>query len=808
MSTHESATSSSPARLFSHSLGFPRIGSRRELKKAVEAYWKGASDETALQATARELRATHWQLQADAGIDLIPSNDFSLYDQVLDTSCLVGNVPARFGWDGKGDVTLETYFAMARGRTASKEETAHEGSHCDRGNGHGGNGAGASTGAAACEMTKWFDTNYHYLVPEFNEGTKFRLASQKPFTEFQEALALGHRTKPVLLGPISYLYLGKLHGGKDASFDCLKLLPQLLAVYGEVLQTLAAQGAEWVQLDEPIFALDLDVTIKQHFTAAYDVLREKAGALKLITACYFGAAGANFLALSRLPVEAIHLDVTRGASDLDHGLEVLPPRTIVSLGIVDGRNIWKNDFAASLKVIDQVVAKLGRDRVWLAPSCSLQHSPVSLRHETKLEPAIKDWMSFAEEKLTEVTSLARLAVSATRETDAAWIANQHSLATKAADPRLQVAAVRHRAAGLTSKDEQRHSSFAQRQGVQRARLKLPAFPTTTIGSFPQTDEVRSWRARWRKGTLTDAEYEALLGEETARCVRVQEELGIDVLVHGEFERNDMVEYFGEQLDGFTFTQNGWVQSYGSRCVKPPVIFGDVARPHPMTVRWFQYAQSLTSRLMKGMLTGPITILNWSFVRNDLPRHEVCRQIALAIRDEVRDLEAAGCRVIQIDEAALRECLPLREKDRAFYLEWTVAAFRVAASVVRDETQIHTHMCYSNFNDIIEAIAAMDADVITIETSRSSMELLDAFVRFQYPNEIGPGVYDIHSPRVPPAAEIRELMDRASAVLPKENLWVNPDCGLKTRGWPEVKAALANMVAVAQELRRGGNSDPA
>lgn len=806
MTTNESATdnapasAASPAPLFSHSLGFPRIGAKRELKKAVEAFWKGASDETTLQAAARELRATHWQVQADAGLDLIPSNDFSLYDQVLDLSCLVGNVPARFGWDGKGDVNLETYFAMARGRSGEKKESASHTHDGECGCGNHGHEYSHNTGATACEMTKWFDTNYHYLVPEFNDGTTFRLASQKPFAEFQEALALGHRTKPVLLGPVSYLYLGKVHGGKNPSFDRFKLLPQLLEVYGEVLQKLASQGAKWVQLDEPIFALDLDTTIKQHFTAAYDVLRQKAGALKLITACYFGAGGSNFLSLARLPVDAIHLDITRGATDLDHGLEVLPARTIVSLGIVDGRNIWKNDFAASLKAIEQVVQKLGRDRVWLAPSCSLLHSPVSLQHETKLEPVFKGWMSFAAEKLTEVSTLARLAVSASREQDEAWIGNQAALASKATDPRLNVCAVRDRVSALTPQDEQRNSNFAKRQEVQRNRLKLPAFPTTTIGSFPQTDEVRSWRARWRKGSLTDAEYEALLGEETARCVRVQEDLDIDVLVHGEFERNDMVEYFGEQLDGFTFTQNGWVQSYGSRCVKPPVIFGDVSRPHPMTVRWFQYAQSLTARPMKGMLTGPITILNWSFVRNDLSRPDVCRQIALAIRDEVRDLEAAGCRVIQIDEAALRECLPLREKDRAFYLQWTVAAFRVAASVVRDETQIHTHMCYSNFNDIIEAIAAMDADVITIETSRSSMELLDAFVRFQYPNEIGPGVYDIHSPRVPPATEMRELMDRASAVLPKDNLWVNPDCGLKTRGWPEVKAALANMVSVAHALR--------
>lgn len=788
----QQTTPDSTAPLFTHSLGYPRMGARRELKKAVEAYWKDAGKQEDLLGTARELRARHWKLQADAGLALIPSNDFSLYDQVLDMSCLVGNVPQRYGWKGDGDVDLETYFAMARGRIGT---AAHEHEVTCGCNGHE-----KGHGAAACEMTKWFDTNYHYIVPEFNEGTTFRLASQKPFAEFQEALALGYKTKPVLLGPISYLYLGRLQGGSDASFDRFRLLPRLLEVYAEILSKFQALGVEWVQLDEPIFALDLDGTHKQLFAQAYDLIRKAAGSLKLITACYFGAAGPNFLALSRLPVEAIHLDVTRGASDLEHGLEVMPAQTILSLGIVDGRNIWKNDFASSLETIDRVIQKLGRDRVWLAPSCSLLHSPASLQYETKLEPALRDWMAFAEEKLSEVTTLAALAVAGDRESDASYLANQKSIAAKAADPRLTIAAVRDRVTALTAKDEVRHSAFIKRQQSQRERLRLPAYPTTTIGSFPQTTEVRSWRARWRKGDLNDADYESLLCQETARCVRIQEELGLDVLVHGEFERNDMVEYFGEQLDGFVFTENGWVQSYGSRCVKPPVIFGDVSRPHPMTVKWFQYAQSLTSRPMKGMLTGPITILNWSFVRNDLPRHEVCKQIALAIRDEVRDLEAAGCRVIQIDEAALRECLPLREQDRAFYLDWTVASFRIAASVVRDETQIHTHMCYSSFNDIIEAIAAMDADVITIETSRSNMDLLDAFVRFQYPNEIGPGVYDIHSPRVPPAEEMQTLMTRAASVLPADNLWVNPDCGLKTRGWPEAKAALANMVAVARALR--------
>ena len=772
-----------------HILGYPRIGTRRELKRALEAFWKGESSEAALLAAAKELRARHWKTQAEAGVTLLPSNDFSLYDHVLDVSCLVGNVPVRFGWSGEGDVGLDVYFAMARGLSREKAD-------CGCG-GHGAQGEGGES--TACEMTKWFDTNYHFLVPEFNEATAFRLASRKPWAEFEEALALGHRTKPVLLGPVSYLFLGKERDTKPG-FDRWKLLPRLLEVYAEVLRGLASRGAEWVQLDEPIFALDLEPKHKQFLAEAYAALSAAAPDLKLLVASYFGAAGQNLLALKSLPVAGIHLDVTRGAEDLEDDLKAGTKDKIISLGIIDGRNIWRARFAETLPLVRKAVDLLGRERVWLAPSCSLLHVPVRLQGETHLASEIKGWLAFAEEKLGELQTLASLAVADAPEKEEAYRANVRLHARRLASPLLNRAEMRRRLAVLSPEAQRRHAPFPARQAAQRAALKLPAFPTTTIGSFPQTAEVRSWRARWRKGDLSTEVYETLLEQEIVRCLKIQEDISLDVLVHGEFERTDMVEYFGEQLEGFAFTQNGWVQSYGSRCVKPPLIFGDVERPRPMTVRWFRHAQQHTRRPMKGMLTGPVTILNWSFVRDDVPRWEVCRQIGLAIRDEVADLEAAGCRIIQIDEAALREGLPLRKKDRDFYLRWAVEAFRLASTGVRDETQIHTHMCYSDFNDIIEAIAAMDADVITIETSRSAMELLEAFAHFRYPNEIGPGVYDIHSPRVPTEQEMRALMDRAIQVLPPENLWVNPDCGLKTRAWPEVQAALHVMVAVAKDLR--------
>jgi 5-methyltetrahydropteroyltriglutamate--homocysteine methyltransferase len=752
-------------RILTHNLGFPRIGAQRELKKVTEAFWNGRRSASELAHVGRELRRAAWLLQRDAGIDLIPSNDFSFYDHMLDTSCLVGNVPERFHWDG-GPIGSNLYFRIARG---SRENSC-------------------GCGAPASEMTKWFDTNYHYIVPEFTRETRFQLSGTKPFDEFDEALALGIRTKPVLVGPLTYLHLGKSEG-----FDRLELLDGLVTVYADVLRRLADRGAEWVQLDEPILALDLEPEWQSAFAATYRRLREAAPDLKLLLATYFGELRENLPLAADLPVDAMHLDLTRGDA-LESALAHVPGSVALSLGLVDGRNIWRNDLDRSAEIL----RRAGNRPLLVAPSCSLLHVPVSLRVETALDPELRSWLAFAEEKLDEVAWLGR---HANGEGDPlrAYEARV-ALQSRRASARIHDPAVRARCAAVTPADSRRAAPFPERQKLQREALKLPLFPTTTIGSFPQTPEVRAARARWRKGELADAEYEAFLEAEIALVVGRQEELGLDVLVHGEAERTDMVEHFGEQLEGFAFTANGWVQSYGTRCVKPPILFGDVSRPRPMTVRWTRHAQSLTAKPMKGMLTGPITILQWSFVRDDQPRGETARQIALALRDEVLDLEAAGIGVIQIDEPALREGLPLRRDEWPAYLEWAVEAFRLAAAGVRDETQIHTHMCYCEFNDIIDAIAALDADVISLEASRSRMELLSAFTNFRYPNEIGPGVYDIHSPRVPGIEEMASLLRKAAAVLPEKNLWVNPDCGLKTRGWEETLAALRHMVAAAKRLR--------
>lgn len=753
-----------------HNLGFPRIGAQRELKKAVELFWQGRSTEAELLAAGRALRETHWRKQKEAGIDLVPSNDFSFYDQMLDLTCLLGNVPERFRSDD-GSISINTYFALARGRESS----------CGCG--------------SACEMTKWFDTNYHYIVPEFSSSTGFSLTGSKPFDEFLEAKSLGIHTKPVLIGPLTYLYLGK---GTEAGFDWLTLLEKLLPVYAEILRRLSELGATWVQLDEPILALDLDESWQAAFAQAYQKLRLAAPKLSLLVATYFGELRENLTVATNLPVDALHIDLTRGGAELDEVLRHLPGNKHLSLGVVDGRNIWRNDFESSLVQITRAQRVLSPERLLIAPSCSLLHVPVALRQETTLDDEVKSWLAFAEEKLREVRSLADLAAG--RGDAVAAYKNRVAIHSRRASSRTYRSDVRARCAAVLPSDSQRTTPFAERLKRQQAELGLPHFPTTTIGSFPQTTEVRQARSRWKRGELSDADYTAFLREQTAECVKFQEDIGLDVLVHGEFERNDMVEYFGEQLDGFAFTAFGWVQSYGSRCVKPPIIFGDVQRPTPMTVEWSAYAQSLTSRPMKGMLTGPVTILQWSFVRDDIPRSETTKQIALAIRDEVCDLEAAGLKVIQIDEPALREGLPLRRSDWSTYLDWAGQAFRLSASGVRDETQIHTHMCYCEFNDIIASIAALDADVISIETSRSQMELLEAFVTFRYPNGIGPGVWDIHSPRVPTTEEMSRLLQKASDVLPTENLWVNPDCGLKTRGWKETKEALVNLVAAAHSLR--------
>jgi 5-methyltetrahydropteroyltriglutamate--homocysteine methyltransferase len=790
------------ASLHTHTLGYPRIGARRELKKATEAYWQGHLTRPELETVARDLRRSHWLAQREAGLDLIPSNDFSFYDHILDTTCLVGAVPPRFGWSGS-EVDLDTRFAIARGVRPRSAPSAAATSHAPDCNCPAHTpGATAAVPTYASEMTKWFDTNYHYIVPEFHAGTHFALSSSKPFDEFSEALALGLRTKPVLTGPVTYLTLGKVHadGTTPAGFDRLDLLERLLPVYVQVLRKLADLGAEWVQLDEPVFALDLSPAQRTALTTTYATLAAAEPRLKLLVATYFGGLRDNLRLFLDLPVAALHIDVTRAPRELDTVVREFPsgPK-LLSLGVVDGRNIWRNDFPTTLPLIDKAVSILGAARVWLAPSCSLLHTPVTLRHETKLDAEVKGWLAFAEEKLAEVVALRDLATG--RGAGPALLAANRAAESRRTSARIHRPEVKARAAAVRPPAFERISRFPLRQPAQRARLNLPAFPTTTIGSFPQTDRVRSARARWKKGELSDTAYDAFLEQETAQCVRFQEEIGLDVPVHGEFERNDMVEYFGEQLDGFAFTENGWVQSYGSRCVKPPIIYGDVARPRPMTLRWTAYAQSLTKRPMKGMLTGPITVLQWSFVRDDQPRRDTAWQIALALRDEVIDLEAAGIAVIQIDEPALREGLPLRREDWKHYLEWSVDAFRLTAAGVRNDTQIHTHMCYAEFNDIIGAIARLDADVITIETSRSAMELLGAFEKFKYPNEIGPGVYDIHSPRVPSIEEMERLMEKAARVLPAANLWVNPDCGLKTRAWPETRAALTNLVEAARRLRQ-------
>lgn len=778
------------SRPITHTLGYPRIGEKRELKKATEAYWAGKLSASKLEETGRQLRHQNWLVQKEAGIDLIPSNDFSFYDQMLDLTCLVGNVPSRYGWKG-GTVDLDTRFLVARGvAPQTTVPIANNGCTCET--------CQPVAQTYASEMTKWFDTNYHYLVPEFRADTRFSLSSTKPFDEFSEAKSLGIHTKPILIGPVTYLKLGKAQDASAPTFDRLQLLPQLLSVYSVILQTFASLGASWVQLDEPIFSLDLSSDEKAALNHAYATLSSAAPGLSLLVANYFGGLRDNLRDFVALPVQALHVDLVQAPRELDTLLRELPAEKTLSLGLVDSRNIWCADYERTAPLVQKAISLLGAERVMVAPSGSLQHVPLTLRNEIQLDPELKGWLAFAEEKLREVVALRDLGSNALDEQSMAT--NRASIGSRQNSPRIHRSEVRARVEAIAAGDFHRHSPFSTRQAEQRSYLRLPPFPTTTIGSFPQTEAIRAARARWRKKELSDADYDVFLAAETDACVRFQESVGLDVLVHGEYERNDMVEYFGEQLEGFAFTESGWVQSYGSRYVKPPIIYGDVARPKPMTVRWASYAQSLTKKPMKGMLTGPITLLQWSFVRNDQPRRDTAFQIALALRDEVLDLERAGISVIQIDEPAIREGLPLRREDWKHYLGWAVNAFRLSASGVRDSTQIHTHMCYSEFNDIIEAIAAMDADVITIETARSKMELLEAFVAFRYPNEIGPGVYDIHSPRVPTVTEMVALMEKACAVLPTDNLWVNPDCGLKTRGWSEVKTSLANMVTAARTLR--------
>ncbi|WP_250633998.1 5-methyltetrahydropteroyltriglutamate--homocysteine S-methyltransferase [Pinirhizobacter soli] len=752
-------------------LGFPRMGTKRELKRALEAYWAGDTSGEVLQDTARDLRHRHWTLQRDAGADIVPCNDFSLYDHVLDTAFLFDAIPERYRALADAD-PLAGYFALARG-TQKGGYDLH-----------------------ALEMTKWFDTNYHYLVPELTGDQVFRLRGDKPVAEYLEARALGLQARPVLLGPVSFLLLAKTVDGSDR----LELLDRLLPVYAELLGRLKAAGAPWVQIDEPCLVLDLDGDDQAAYRRAYAHLA-KADRPKLMLATYFGDVGDNLPLVRELAVDGLHIDLVRAPAQLDTVLLAWPRDLVLSLGVVDGRNVWRTDLDRALVLARQARDAIGSASLELAPSCSLLHVPIDASLERSLPKEIHDWLAFAREKIEELRILGD-ALDGKLQAEVALLdarGRQDRRRHSALVHRPDVAA---RLAAIGPSATRRQSAYPERQRAQAKRLGLPLFPTTTIGSFPQTHEVREARAQNKSGKLSDADYDAFLAAETEKCVRFQEQIGLDVLVHGEFERNDMVEYFGEQLDGFAFTKLGWVQSYGSRCVKPPIIFGDVRRPKAMTVRWSQYAQSLTDRPMKGMLTGPVTVLQWSFVRDDQPRSATCRQIALALRDEVLNLEGAGIGVIQIDEPALREGLPLRRADWKTYLDWAVEAFRLTASGVADETQVHTHMCYSEFNDIMDAVAAMDADVISIETSRSRMELLDAFVRFRYPNDIGPGVYDIHSPRVPQSSEMTDLLEKAVAVLKPQQLWVNPDCGLKTRGWPETRAALEAMVAAAQAMRAG------
>jgi len=768
-------------------LGFPRIGARRELKKATENYWKGEWSAEQLLAAGRELRERHWALQKEAGLDVIPSNDFSFYDHVLDISVMVGAIPSIYGWKG-GPVPLDTYFAMARGSQGEQHDEA-----CA----HGHHGEGHAHGAPAQEMTKWFDTNYHYMVPEFSKDQRFELSSLKAVDEYREAKALGYQTRPVLLGPVTYLKLGK---SKDAGFDALSLLPGLLPVYIDMLRRLAANGAEWVQLDEPCLVLDLDDATRAALRAAYGQIAHALPNLKIMLTTYFGGLGDNLDTALSLPVAGFHLDLIRAPEQLEAIAAKAPEGLVLSLGVIDGRNIWRANLPALLDRLEPVVAKRGTDHVQIAPSCSLLHVPIDVSLETDLDEEVKSWLAFSVQKMAELATLGAALAKGRASVSAALDASAKAAAARKASAKVHDPKVAARMAAITPAMAKRKSGFTDRAKVQRERFELPAFPTTTIGSFPQTAEVRKARAAHAKGAMSDAEYEKFLREETTCVIRWQEEIGLDVLVHGEFERNDMVQYFGEQLSGFAFTKHAWVQSYGSRCVRPPILFGDVSRPKPMTVAWWKYAQSETKKPMKGMLTGPVTILNWSFVRDDVPRSLACRQIALAIRDEVADLESAGAAMIQIDEAALREGLPLRRSEWKSYLEWAVESFRLCSTGVADATQIHTHMCYSEFNDIIDAIAAMDADVISIETSRSKMELLDAFRNYKYPNEIGPGVYDIHSPRAPEVEEMTNLMKLARQRLADSQLWINPDCGLKTRKWEEVRPALVNMVDAARQIR--------
>ncbi|MDR2243245.1 MULTISPECIES: 5-methyltetrahydropteroyltriglutamate--homocysteine S-methyltransferase [Providencia] len=752
--------------VINHTLGFPRVGLKRELKRAQEDYWAGKIDQSALLETGYQLRVRHWEQQKNAGVDLLPVGDFAWYDQVLTTSLLLGNVPPRHQ-NEDGSVDLDTLFRVARGRAPTGKP------------------------AAAGEMTKWFNTNYHYIVPEFQQGQEFKLSWNQLFDEVDEALKLGHNVKPVVIGPITYLWLGKVKG---PAFDRLSLLKDLLPAYQEILARLAEKGVEWVQIDEPALVLDLPIEWQNAYQQAYQSL---AGKTNLLLTTYFDGISHHLDVIKQLPVQGLHVDVVAGKDDIAALHQALPADWVLSLGLINGRNVWKGDLGEKFQ---RVKPLLGERALWIGSSCSLLHSPIDLNDETRLDAEVKSWFAFALQKCEELALLTKTLNQPTAENIAALETYSAPIRDRRTSSRVNNAQVAQRLAAINAKDTERTRPYVERAELQRQRFNLPLWPTTTIGSFPQTSEIRSLRLDFKKGNVDQLNYRTSISEHIKQAIKEQELLDIDVLVHGEAERNDMVEYFGEHFDGYVFTQNGWVQSYGSRCVKPPVIIGDISRPEAITVEWAKYAQSLTDKPVKGMLTGPVTILCWSFPREDVSRETIAKQIALALRDEVDDLQKAGIGIIQIDEPALREGLPLRRDEWNDYLTWAVDAFKLSAAIADDKTQIHTHMCYCEFNDIMDSIAALDADVITIETSRSDMDLLDAFEDFDYPNEIGPGVYDIHSPNVPNVEWIVALLRKAAQRVPVERLWVNPDCGLKTRGWTETRQALANMVEAAKKLR--------
>ena len=757
--------------ILSSSLGYPRIGPNRELKWLLESFWNKKINENDFLQNISNIKKNNWLTQRKAGVHFIPSNDFSLYDHVLDMCLTVDAIPERFKKLKNKKNKFDLYFAMARGYQNGKIDIK------------------------AMEMTKWFDTNYHYIVPEFKQNQKFNLAFSKIIDEFLEAKNFGIITRPVILGPLSFLYLGKSISNK---FNKLNLLNNLIPIYKKIFKLLKSFGADWVQVDEPILSLDLDKDFKEKFIPTYNSFAKDSP--KILLTSYFSSAYPNFNILKKINVTGIHLDLINTKSEeLNKILKNFPMNKFLSAGLINGRNIWKNNLFKSIETIKKIKKKINDDKLIISSSCSLLHSPVDLNKEQKIDSRINDWLSFANQKLDEIVFLQKYFNSNLLNKSEYLINNKISVKKREQSKLIHNKNVKKRMKSISPKMLKRNNNYFLRKMIQD-ELNLPLFPTTTIGSFPQTNEVRKSRLKFKKKEITQKSYESFLKKETKKAIKFQESIDIDVVVHGEFERNDMVEYFGEQLKGFIFTKFGWVQSYGSRCVKPPIIFGDITRTKPMTVFWSKYAQSLTKKIVKGMLTGPVTILQWSFVRDDQPRELTCKQIALALLDEVLDLERNGLKIIQIDEPALREGLPLRKNEWNSYLKWAIDSFKIASSSVNDETQIHTHMCYCEFDDILDSIEKLDADVISIETSRSNMELLDSFKNYKYPNSIGPGVYDIHSPRVPNLNEIKSLLEKAQKYINKDKIWVNPDCGLKTRGWPEVKKALKSMTSVAKSFR--------